>query len=144
MQRKIDPSRLGEDWEGNNIAVTCPNPKCHKIFIVSARMHPKGRLCPKCGESQGVVSASGGRESGGTAYIIWPLEDFMADETLKPEVTGRIGGTGAPLFAKCPLCRKTFSLPSDGSLETNMQTLNMLFRQHMLEKHFAKGTSRRD
>lgn len=137
MQRKIDLSRLEEDWEGNNIAVTCPNQECRKVFIVSARMHPKGRLCPKCGQSQGIVSASGGRESGGTAYLIWPLEDFMSDDTLKPEITGR-DGTGLPIFAKCPLCRKTFFLSSDGTIKTNTQTLDKLFRQHVLEKHFAK------
>jgi hypothetical protein len=137
MQRKIDPSRLEEDWEGNNIAVTCPNPECRKIFIVSARMHPKGRLCPKCLQSQGLVSASGGRESGGTAYIIWPLEDFMSDDTVKPEITGISGMI--PVFAKCPLCRKTFSLPSNGSMETNAQMLKQLFSQHVLEKHFAKN-----
>jgi len=68
----------------------------------------------------------------------------MSDETLKPEITGRSGGTEIPLFAKCPLCRKTFSLPLDGSIEGNTQTLNKLFRQHMLEKHFAKGASRGD
>jgi hypothetical protein len=138
MQRKIDPSRLEEDWEGNNIAVTCPNPECRKIFIVSARMHPKGRLCPKCLQSQGLVSATGGRESGGTAYIIWPLEDFMSDDTVKPEITSKSGGTGAPVFAKCPLCRKTFSLPSDGSKEMNTHMLDKLFRQHALEKHSSK------
>lgn len=138
MQRKIDPNQLGEDWEGNNIAVTCPNPECRKIFIVSARMHPKGRLCPKCLQSQGIVSATGGKESGGTAYVIWPLEDFMSDDTIKPEITGE--SAGIPRFAKCPLCRKTFTLSTYGSKETNTQELNELFREHVLEKHFARGT----
>jgi hypothetical protein len=73
MQREIDPSRLEEDWEGNNIAVTCPNPECKKVFIVSGLMHPKGRLCPKCQQSKAFVSKKGGRKSKGTASIIWPI-----------------------------------------------------------------------
>lgn len=72
VERPIDPARLNEDWEGNNIAVTCPNPECRKVFIVSGRMHRKGRMCPKCGQSRGIVSAKGGRKSEGTASVIWP------------------------------------------------------------------------
>lgn len=75
MLRTIDHNRLDEDWEGNNIAVTCPNPECKKVFIVSGRIHPKGRLCPKCQRSQGLVSATGGRKNGGAACIIWPVEE---------------------------------------------------------------------
>jgi len=72
MERAIDPARLDEDWEGNNIAITCPNPSCKKVFIVSAQMHRNGRLCPKCGQSKGIVSAKGGRKSQGTASVVWP------------------------------------------------------------------------
>ena len=38
-----------EDWEGNNIAVTCP--VCGKVYIVSARIHRGKRACPtpSCG-----------------------------------------------------------------------------------------------
>jgi hypothetical protein len=71
MERPIDLNALGEDWEGNNIAVTCPNPACKKVFIVSGHMHPRGRNCPRCKGSKGFVE--GGRMSGGTARIVWPV-----------------------------------------------------------------------
>jgi predicted RNA-binding Zn-ribbon protein involved in translation (DUF1610 family) len=64
--------QCNEDWEGNNVALTCPF--CGKVFIVSAMMHVeqgnKGyRKCPACGKSIGQVS--GGKNSGGTASIEW-------------------------------------------------------------------------
>ncbi len=34
MRRAIDPNQLGEDWLGNNVAVTCP--LCNKVFVVIA------------------------------------------------------------------------------------------------------------
>ncbi len=74
--RNLDPNNLGhsEDWEGNNVALSCP--ACKKVFIVSdTRMHvgPDGtkgyRKCPGCGKSVGRVK--GGRKSGGSASIEW-------------------------------------------------------------------------
>lgn len=74
--RELDPNDLKqqEDWEGNNVALTCP--LCQKIFIVSdTRMHTDGngekgyRRCPSCGKSIGRVK--GGRKSGGTASLEW-------------------------------------------------------------------------
>jgi len=38
---------LGEDWYGNNAAVTCLH--CGKVFLTSQILHRKGRACPKCG-----------------------------------------------------------------------------------------------
>lgn len=69
MQRDLDRNKLGdlEDWYGNNIALACP--ACGKVFIVSAHMKGGERTCPKCGKSRGVVS--GGKDSGGTATVIW-------------------------------------------------------------------------
>ena len=72
MQRNIDPNpenhRRDEDWEGNNIAVTCPI--CVKVYIVSEQLHHNGRrTCPSCGKSEGAVR--GGRKSGGTASVSW-------------------------------------------------------------------------
>lgn len=69
MQRKLDPKNLSnaEDWEGNNIAFSCP--VCTKVFIVSQIVHRGNRDCPNCGKSTGVVT--GGRESGGEASISW-------------------------------------------------------------------------
>lgn len=68
-RRSIDPSdpARDEDWEGNNAAFTCP--KCGKIFIVSAMLHPQGRKCPHCGKATGFVV--GGRQGGGSAYVDW-------------------------------------------------------------------------
>jgi predicted RNA-binding Zn-ribbon protein involved in translation (DUF1610 family) len=66
-QRELDPSQIGEDWEGNNIAITCP--ACGKVFIVSGLIHRGQRACPKCGKSTGVLK--GGRKTGGTAFIKW-------------------------------------------------------------------------
>ncbi len=73
--RNLNPEDLGhnEDWEGNNVAFTCP--LCGKVFLVShTRMHllngEKGhRKCPSCGKSIGHVM--GGRKSGGSASIEW-------------------------------------------------------------------------
>lgn len=71
--RELDPHAKTEDWEGNNIAVTCPNPTCRKVYIVSARIHGGKRSCPSCGKSEGTVE--GGRKSGGKASISWPKGD---------------------------------------------------------------------
>jgi hypothetical protein len=66
-----DPTKheLDEDWEGNNVAFTCP--LCKKVFIVSAApiIHGGERICPKCGKSTGHVT--GGRKGGGRAWIEW-------------------------------------------------------------------------
>jgi transcriptional regulator with XRE-family HTH domain len=72
-QRELNPKAKTEDWEGNNIAVTCPNPACCKVYIVSARIHGGKRSCPSCGKSEGTVE--GGRKSGGKASISWSKED---------------------------------------------------------------------
>jgi Zn finger protein HypA/HybF involved in hydrogenase expression len=66
-QRNVDQTRLDEDWEGNNIAVTCP--ACGKVFIVSEMIHQGKRECPKCGKSTAMIQ--GGRKSGGTASVSW-------------------------------------------------------------------------
>lgn len=69
--RELNPKELAhtEDWEGNNIAVTCP--QCEKVFIVSGFFHGGERACPNCGRSKGFVS--GGKESGGKANVQWEL-----------------------------------------------------------------------
>jgi hypothetical protein len=56
-RRAIDPHRPGEDWEGNNIAITCP--VCGKVYIVSELIHHGERPCPACGASTGRVRAAG-------------------------------------------------------------------------------------
>lgn len=66
-ERLVDPGRPGEDWEGNNIAVTCP--VCSKVYLVSQQIHHGERACSGCGESTGIVS--GGRKGGGTATLRW-------------------------------------------------------------------------
>ena len=68
-QRNLNPdaTTIDEDWEGNNAAFKCP--KCAKVFIVSGLLHPEGRRCPECAQSEGHVS--GGRQNGGQAYIVW-------------------------------------------------------------------------
>jgi predicted RNA-binding Zn-ribbon protein involved in translation (DUF1610 family) len=67
----LDPNNLGhgEDWEGNNVAFTCP--LCGKVFIVSGApmIHGGRRSCPACGKSEGWVD--GGRKSEGHAGIRW-------------------------------------------------------------------------
>jgi hypothetical protein len=67
--RDLNPNAKTEDWEGNNIALACP--ECGKVFIVSEQIHGGERNCPACGKSKGMVK--GGRKSGGKASIIWPL-----------------------------------------------------------------------
>ncbi len=69
QHRPIDYTRIDEDWEGNNVAVTCPTPECKKVFVVSARIHDGKRKCPKCGKS--TVTIRGGRKSGGEALLSW-------------------------------------------------------------------------
>ncbi|MGD0207507.1 MAG: hypothetical protein ABSC89_07880 [Verrucomicrobiota bacterium] len=66
--KELNSQNLGakEDWAGNNIALECP--VCGKVYIVSKQLHGE-RHCPCCGKSRGMVT--GGRESGGTASIIW-------------------------------------------------------------------------
>jgi hypothetical protein len=56
-----------EDREGNNAAFQCPS--CHKVFIVSGLLHPKGRQCPESGKSTGRVVE--GKGSGGEAALEW-------------------------------------------------------------------------
>ncbi|MDO9069452.1 MAG: hypothetical protein Q7W05_13470 [Deltaproteobacteria bacterium] len=56
---------LEMDWEGNNIAITCP--LCRKVFIVSQIIHKGKRKCPICEKSIGRVT--GGKKSGGIAEI---------------------------------------------------------------------------
>jgi hypothetical protein len=53
-ERLIEARNLqtGEDWVGNNIAVTCPAEGCAKVFLVSATLHRTGRECPACGNSK--------------------------------------------------------------------------------------------
>jgi hypothetical protein len=69
--RGLNPTAKTEDWEGNNIAFACPEPGCGKVFIVSEQMHGGERKCPTSGKSKGMVK--GGKKSGGTASITWPL-----------------------------------------------------------------------
>ena len=70
-ERTLNPGTLenNEDWEGNNVAFTCPVPDCGKVFIVSGMIHRGVRECPACQKSTGYVS--GGKKSGGKAYIEW-------------------------------------------------------------------------
>jgi hypothetical protein len=58
-----------DSWEGNNAAFTCR--ECGWVFLVSGRLHKKGRPCqnPECGKSTGHVI--GGKTSKGTAWIGW-------------------------------------------------------------------------
>ncbi len=67
--RELDPNNLqdNEDWYGNNAAFLCPH--CGRVFLVSGHFYKKGRDCPKCGKSFGIVQ--GGKESGGTAELRW-------------------------------------------------------------------------
>ena len=68
--RELDPSSLGlgEDWEGNNAAFTCPH--CRKVFIVSGVIHSGVRQCPGCGKSTGRCEAKG-KNRGGKASLSW-------------------------------------------------------------------------
>ncbi len=71
-RREIDPTGTDardEDWAGNNAAFTCP--RCGKVFLVSksSSIHGGKRVCPSCKQSTGYVT--GGRKSGGKAYIEW-------------------------------------------------------------------------
>ncbi|SDR63725.1 hypothetical protein SAMN05444161_6843 [Rhizobiales bacterium GAS191] len=68
----IDRKAIGqeEDWIGNNAAFTCP--VCRGVYVVSGMLHKKGRECPKCHQSKGLVV--GGKDSGGSATIEWPLD----------------------------------------------------------------------
>ena len=65
--RTIDRNRQEEDWQGNNIAVTCPI--CTNVFLVSDIIHRGERACPGCGQS--VAHVRGGHDSGGAASIEW-------------------------------------------------------------------------
>jgi predicted RNA-binding Zn-ribbon protein involved in translation (DUF1610 family) len=68
------------DWEGNNAAFTCP--PCGKVYIVSGMMHRGGvRKCPSCGHS--TANLSGGKESGGSAWIEWKHDDEKAKGSIK-------------------------------------------------------------
>lgn len=68
--RPIDRERTDEDWQGNNIAVTCPI--CKKVYLVSQLIHRGQRACPRCGRSAGRVD--GGHDSGGSAELEWEDE----------------------------------------------------------------------
>jgi hypothetical protein len=52
-----DNLTLGEDWYGNNAAVTCF--ACGKVFLTSQILHRKGRSCPKCGECKVMFTKQG-------------------------------------------------------------------------------------
>jgi hypothetical protein len=67
--KNLDRNNLqqGEDWEGNNIALSCP--VCAKVYLVSAILHRAGRPCPRCQKSTGFVDK--GKDSGGSARIEW-------------------------------------------------------------------------
>lgn len=47
----------GEDWYGNNAAVTCFG--CGKVFLTSQVLNRKGRACPKCGCCKVVFTKNG-------------------------------------------------------------------------------------
>jgi len=47
----------GEDWYGNNAAVTCFN--CGKVFLTSQILHRKGRACPQCGQCKVMFTKTG-------------------------------------------------------------------------------------
>ena len=91
--KTLIPVNLGstEDWEGNNIAFACP--LCETVYIVSKQIHGGERKCPECGKSRGIVT--GGRESGGTASIIWedsPIFTIGGKYTRK-QISAAIGGS---------------------------------------------------
>jgi hypothetical protein len=67
---KLGAFRKDEDWQGNNVAFTCPLPDCGKVYIVSALIDKKGRKCPACGLSEGFITAS--QSKNGKAWIEWP------------------------------------------------------------------------
>ena len=69
MERHLDPKQNSttDDWVGNNAAFTCD--KCGKVYLVSGLLHKNGRACPQCGQTK--AFATGGRNSGGTAFISW-------------------------------------------------------------------------
>jgi len=91
--KTLDPQHLGskEDWEGNNIAFACP--LCETVYIVSKQIHGGERKCPECGQSRGIVT--GGRDSGGTASIVW--EDspafVLGSKYTRAEISGILGGS---------------------------------------------------
>jgi len=70
-EEKLDPKAIGQkdDWQGNNAAFTCR--VCGRVFIVSEHIHVGRRFC-ECGHSEGFVT--GGRKSGGSAWIAWDEE----------------------------------------------------------------------
>lgn len=90
--KELDPNNLGpsEDWEGNNIAFSCP--ACGDVYIVSERIH-RERKCPGCGKSRGIVT--GGRASGGTASIIWDDAPAFTIGKLysRKEISAALGGS---------------------------------------------------
>ncbi len=47
----------GEDWYGNNAAVTCF--ACGKVFLTSQVLHRKGRACPRCGKCKVMFTKAG-------------------------------------------------------------------------------------
>jgi rubrerythrin len=53
---KGKPGHL-DDWNGNNIALSCP--VCGKVYIVSGQHDRNGKECPNCGKSKGFVDIHG-------------------------------------------------------------------------------------
>jgi DNA-directed RNA polymerase subunit RPC12/RpoP len=47
----------GDDWYGNNAAVTCFG--CGKVFLTSLILNRKGRACPECGRCKVIFTKSG-------------------------------------------------------------------------------------
>ena len=70
MQLDSNALDRDSDWIGNNAAFRCP--LCRQTFIVSGRLHPHGRKCPRCEGSTAYIK--GGRKAGGTAFIEWTSE----------------------------------------------------------------------
>jgi hypothetical protein len=89
----INPKQLEskEDWEGNNIAFACP--LCETVYIVSHRIHGGERKCPACGQSRGMVT--GGRDSGGSASIVWeaPPVFVLGQKYRREQIRSILGGS---------------------------------------------------
>jgi anaerobic ribonucleoside-triphosphate reductase len=70
--KKLSKDTLGhfEDWRGNNIALSCP--VCGKVYVVSGLADQKGRECPNCGKSRGLVD-----KHGNDAIIEWDTNSSL-------------------------------------------------------------------
>lgn len=62
------------DWEGNNLAVTCP--VCGKVFLASGSLDQDGRKCPVCRKSTAYINAAGTE-----ARVEW--EDQRSDKVVE-------------------------------------------------------------